>query len=324
MRRFDEFMADALYGPNGFYSVGGRAGRRGDFLTSPEVGPLFGAVLARALDVWWTASGRPDEFCFIEVGAGPGTFARSVIAAQPEVLRSGALRYLAVEISESQRASHPAGVESLAEIPAGPISGVVFANELLDNLPFRLAVMDGQWREAFVDDAGDEVLGAAIDVADLLPTNAPHGGRAPLQTAATEWVTDIVSRLVDGGRLVAIDYVTGRTAELAMRPWRDWLRTYRGHERGEHYLRNPGSQDITTQVCLDQLPEPSIVRSQAQALQLWGIEELVEDGRRIWSEQAARPGLEAMTARSRIRESEALLDPAGLGNFLVMEWTNPD
>jgi SAM-dependent MidA family methyltransferase len=45
-------MDDALYGPEGFYMRpdGGSAGRRGDFLTSPEVGPLFGAVLARAID----------------------------------------------------------------------------------------------------------------------------------------------------------------------------------------------------------------------------------------------------------------------------------
>ena len=45
--RFDEFMRIALYGSHGFYTTGGQAGRRGDFITSPEVGPLFGAVLAR-------------------------------------------------------------------------------------------------------------------------------------------------------------------------------------------------------------------------------------------------------------------------------------
>ncbi|HQV56377.1 MAG TPA: hypothetical protein PKV27_00085, partial [Ilumatobacteraceae bacterium] len=73
---FDEFMSLALYGVAGFYSVGGRAGRRGDFITSPEVGPLFGAVLARALDAWWADLGSPDDFTVVEVGAGPGTLAR--------------------------------------------------------------------------------------------------------------------------------------------------------------------------------------------------------------------------------------------------------
>ena len=60
--RVDEFLERALYDPAaGFYGAGrGRAGRRGDFLTSPEVGPLFGAVLARAIEGWWDEAGRPD------------------------------------------------------------------------------------------------------------------------------------------------------------------------------------------------------------------------------------------------------------------------
>jgi hypothetical protein len=55
-------------------------------------------------------------------------------------------------------------------------------------------------------------------------------------------------------------------------------------------------------------------------LQLRGIDDLVEEGKRTWVEQASRPGLEAMKMRSRISESEALLDLDGLGSFLVAEW----
>jgi hypothetical protein len=62
------------------------------------------------------------------------------------------------------------------------------------------------------------------------------------------------------------------------------------------------------------------VRSQSQFLQLWGIDELVEEGQRIWNEESARPGLRAMKMRSRISEAEALLDPNGVGGFTVMEW----
>ena len=56
---FDEVIERALYDPSdGFYASGGRAGpRRGDFITSPEVGPLFGAVVARAFDEWWRELG---------------------------------------------------------------------------------------------------------------------------------------------------------------------------------------------------------------------------------------------------------------------------
>ncbi len=317
-------MDSALYGPAGFYtrSDGGFAGRRGDFLTSPEVGPLFGAVIARWLDAEWRRLGEPEDFTVVDAGAGPGTLARSVLAAAPACLASG--RYVAVEISAPQRERHPAGVESTASMPDGPITGVVIANELLDNLPFRLAVFDDGWREAYVDAADPsrpvERLSARFDPPPPgLPSRASIGSRAPLVERAAAWVSDTCER-IERGTLLVIDYGVARTAELATRPWRDWLRTYRGNERGEHYLRDPGSQDITTDVPFDQLPEPTTLRSQAQFLQLHGIDDLVEEGRRIWTEQAARPGLEAMTMRSRISESEALLDPSGLGSFLVAEY----
>lgn len=320
---FERFMHDALYGPDGFYSTAtGKAGRRGDFLTSPEVGPLFGAVVARFLDTEWERLGRPDPFTFVDAGAGPGTLARAILTAAPTC--APALRYVAVEVSTPQRALHPDGVESRPDLPDGPFDGVIFANELLDNLPFRLAVFDGGWREAFVvtgpDGRPTEVLSAPLDPRPaVLPASAALGARAPLQVAAADWVTDALGRL-RRGTLVVADYAVARTAELAARPWRDWLRTYRGHQRGGHYLADPGQQDITVEVCIDQLPEPDAVRSQAQWLQLHGIADLVDEGRTYWAEHAARPDLAALRMRSRISESEALLDPAGLGAFTIAEW----
>lgn len=323
---FERFMAIALYGEHGFYNTGGAAGRRGDFITSPEVGPLFGAVLARAVDSWWQELGRPADFTLIEAGAGPGTLARSILAAAPECAE--AMRYVAVEVSAAQRAMHPAGIESVAAMPAGPVTGVILANELLDNLPFRLFVMDGGWREAYVvsqrDGSFAEVLGPAGDpAAGDLPARAAHGARAPVQSRAAEWCRTSRSLLANG-RLVVVDYATPTTAELAARPWREWLRTFRGHERGQHYLREPGSQDITTDVAVDQLVsalgEPAAVRSQSQFLQRWGIDEFVAEGQRVWHEQAARPTLAAMAMRSRVREAEALLAEPGLGSFTVLEY----
>lgn len=324
--RFDEFMEMALYGPDGFYTVGGNAGRRGDFITSPEVGPLFGTVVARALDDEWERLDRPTGFTVVEVGAGPGTLARSILAAAPACLRGDPANYVAVETSPRQRAMHPAGIRSMDATPSGPITGVVLANELLDNLPFRLLVHDGGWREACAAlerDRWVERLAPLDKVPVWLPAHVPHGSRAPWQEGAAQWLGDALDRLA-AGRLIAIDYVTPRTAELSVRPWRDWLRTYRGHERGGHYLASPGSQDITVQVCLDQLSaavgEPDAIRSQAQFLKRWGIDDLVEEGRAQWAATAARPDLAAMRGRSRVRESEALLDPTGLGGFLVLEW----
>jgi SAM-dependent MidA family methyltransferase len=323
---FERFVELALYGSEGFYTRpdGGSAGRRGDFLTSPEVGPLFGAVLARYLDAEWDRIGRPDAFTVVDAGAGPGTLARSVLAAWPAC--GDALRYVAVEVSARQRARHPDGVESSVAMPADPIDGVVIANELLDNLPFRLAVFDDGWREAYVDAVDDrfvEILSAPFDpVPTCLPGKAPFGARAPLVDRAREFVDD-ARALLRSGTVVVFDYAAPLTTTLAGRPWRDWLRTYRDNERGDHYLLSPGTQDITIDVPIDQLPEPDAVRTQAAFLQRWGIDELVDDGRRVWSEQASRPGLEAMTMRSRVREAEALLDPTGLGAFLVTEWASP-
>lgn len=323
--RFDEYMATALYGDRGFYTSGiGRAGRRGDFITSPEVGPLFGRVVAQALDVWWDEQGSPDDFWIYDVGAGPGTLARSVLAATPRCLRDDPSRYLCVEVSAAQRASHPAGVTSLAELPTGVLRGVVLANELLDNIPFRLLVNDGHWREAWVIDHNgslNEILRPMTkDI--VAPWPGALGARVPWQEQAAFWVRETRDRLQ--GRLVLFDYMATTTEELAGRPWRDWLRTYAAHGHGAHYLQHPGEQDITADVCLDQIiaiaGEPDGLRSQSQFLQRWGIQDLVAEGRRIWSEQASRPGLEAMKMRSRISEAEALLDPIGLGGFTVVEY----
>ena len=321
--RFDEFMRVALYGDRGFYTSGGRAGRRGDFITSPEVGPLFGAVIARWIDAQWRRLGEPDDFTIVEWGAGPGTLARTVLAAAPQWRG----RYLAVEVSEQQCRQHPTGVRSVAAPPSEPFaSGVVIANELLDNVPFRLAVFDGAWREVAVavgrDSSLVETTLAAEPAWDWLPHPAVHGARLPVQDQAANWVAE-ACRTVRQGSVLVFDYGTTSTAQLAAQPWRNWLRTYRGHGRGEHYLRNPGEQDITAQVCIDQLPAPQLSESQADFLRRWGIDDLVEEGRQAWTAAAARPDVAALTMRSRAREAEALLDLHGLGGFCALSWVIP-
>jgi len=319
---FSEYMRLALYGEGGFYTTGGRAGRRGgDFITSPEVGPLFGTVIARALDAWWKELGSPSRFDVVECGAGPGTLARSILAAQPECL--GALHYIAVEISASQRALHPQGVESRETMPDGPITGVILANELLDNLPFRLFVFDGSWMEAFVSQASEgqfvEVLRTPDEIPSCLPLTAPLGSRAPIQDAATSWVHDSLAK-ISNGRLLLFDYCSDSTSEIALTPWREWLRTYRDQDRGTHYLTDPGSQDITSQVMLDQLPSEAITSTQADFLTQWGIDELVHEGTAYWENMKHAPDVAAIKMRSRSNETKALTDSSGLGSFDYVIW----
>jgi SAM-dependent MidA family methyltransferase len=320
---FEQYMGLALYGEGGFYRDGGKAGRRGDFITSPEVGPLFAAVIARYLDDCWNELGCPSSFDVVEVGAGPGTLARGIFDAQPKCI--SALKYVAVEISAAQRALHPSFVESVEQFPDRTIQGVVLANELLDNLPFKLFVYDGEWMEAFVGlgDGGKfvEVLRTVDDIPDVLPNTAPLGSRAPIQAAASQWLLNM-SQNLSRGRVLVFDYCSESTSEIVVTPWREWLRTYKDHERGVHYLIEPGSQDITTQVMIDQLmmTVPALsVTQQSEWLHKWGVDELVAEGSRYWEEHKSAPDIAAMKMRSRVNEAQALTDRDGLGAFWAID-----
>jgi SAM-dependent MidA family methyltransferase len=322
---FEQYMGLALYGTGGFYQDGGKAGRRGDFITSPEVGPLFAAVVARYLDNCWNELGCPESFDVVEVGAGPGTLARGIFDAQPKCL--SAMKYVAVEISESQRAMHPDFVESVESFPERSIQGVVLANELLDNLPFKLFVYDGAWKEAFVT-LGDgdkfvEVLRKVDEIPEVLPKSAPLGSRAPIQVAASQWMLNVTQKL-SRGKVLVFDYCSQSTSEIAVSPWREWLRTYKDHERGVHYLLDPGNQDITSQVMVDQLmialPELAVSK-QSDWLQYWGIQDLVDEGARYWEQNKSSPDRYAMKMLSRTNEVKIVSDVAGLGAFLVLEVT---
>ena len=321
---FEQYMGLALYGEGGFYQDGGKAGRRGDFITSPEVGPLFAAVIARYLDDCWNEMGRPSTFDVVEVGAGPGTLARGIFDAQPKCI--SALKYVAVEISAAQRALHPDFVDSMAEYPDREINGVVLANELLDNLPFKLFVYDGTWKEAFVT-LGDngkfvEVLRHVDEVPEALPKTAPLGSRAPIQTAASKWMLN-ASQKLSRGRVLVFDYCSESTSEIAVTPWREWLRTYKEHERGVHYLLDVGTQDITVQVMVDQLMKtiPGLsVTLQSDWLRRWGIDDFVAEGTQYWDNNKSAPDVAAIKMHSRQIEAATLLGERGFGKFSSMEW----
>jgi len=328
---FGRFVDLALYHPRlGFYAEGG-AGRRRDFITSAEVGPLFGAVVARALDAAWDDLGRPDDLSVVEVGAGSGRLARAVLAAAPRC--ASALRYVTVEVSDAQRAGHPEGVEARADLPEPGGVGVVLANELCDNLAFDLFEHDGdQWREIRVDHQARALFEVRVEsealpdwIAALDPSVDASGAsraaplRVPDQYGARGWLGRAL-RQHHRGRVVVVDYAVDA---YPAPDDRRWLRTYRGQDVGGDPLDRPGTQDITIDVAVDQLASvrpPDRSMSQAVWLRAHGIDELVEEGRRIWRERAASPDVAALTARSRVGEAEALCDPTGLGAFRVLEW----
>ncbi len=365
---FAEYQELALYHPHGgFFTTGGGAGRSGrDFVTSPETGQLFGTLVARHLDRAWRALGEPDPFLVVEVGAGRGKLAADVLRAEPDcraalryvlVERSAALRALQRELltlepadealgpfvpgGDPDEASEPVPrsgpiVAALDGLPGITMTGVVLANELLDNLPVRVVERTPTgWDEVLVGlaDDGDRFVetrvaadGALAAEADVVATAlaVPVGARLPVPEAAVEWL-DRVASLVHRGEVLVIDYAAP-AAELLERGPGGWLRTYRAHERGSDPLDAPGIQDITADVPLEHLHHAAaragftIIsdRTQAEALADLGIDELVDEGLAVWRERAHLGDLEAIAGRSRAAEARALTDPSGLGAHRVI------
>jgi SAM-dependent MidA family methyltransferase len=354
-------MEAALYDPGaGFFSRGGGAGRAGsDFITSPEVGGLFGVMVARWVDSWWDRLDRPDPYLVVDAGAGRGQLARAVRAASPRCAE--ALRYVLVERSGALRNAQHEGLtlepaeialgpavapapdeapepvpgqgplfSSLSDLPATPFAGVVLANELLDDLPFKIVERSGDgWveiraGEGFTEVAvpADQALAAEAD-ALVGSIKVPEGARLPIQTAMKEWLGE-VGAVLRRGAVAVIDYAA--TAEdILARGQEGWLRTYRAHGRGGSPLESPGTQDITADVCLEALRRSATraglavmeETTQAEWLRALGVDELVGDARATWHARAAND-LHALKARSLVQEADALTDPAGLGAHRVV------
>jgi SAM-dependent MidA family methyltransferase len=359
---FDAFMDEALYGAHGFFTQGHGAGRRGgDFVTSPEVGPLFGALVARALDDQWDKLGAPDPFVVVDAGAGRGRLAADVLAAAPRC--AAALRYVLVERSEALRVAQrdlvvlepaedalgpavpepdgtrtPVGgigpiAASLPELPAVELSGVVLANELLDNLPFRIIERATEgWREvrvgASADAFGEELVPASAELTDasaaVASVEVPIGARLPVPTGVREWL-DACAAVLRRGVLIVVDYIEP-ASELVARDQNGWLRTFRAHERGASPLDAPGEQDITSDVPLEYLLHAAATlgftlldaRTQREWLMGLGLDDLVAEARAEWDRRAHVGDLDAVRNRSRVTEGAALVDPGGLGAHRVL------
>ena len=149
-------MALALYHPeHGFYATGGQAGRRGDFLTSPEVGPLFGAVVARALDGWWAERASPT--CSPSSRPAPARDRWRGRCSRSAPCCRRALRYVLVELSERPASAATPSTSSCSRprsrSPALPIltrttSAAVVADRSDRREPRRPAEVHGAVRRA--------------------------------------------------------------------------------------------------------------------------------------------------------------------------------
>jgi SAM-dependent MidA family methyltransferase len=327
---FEEFMETALYDPeHGYFTSGSlRSAKEGDFLTSPEVSPLFGQMLARFVDRERHRIGDPQGFTVVDVGAGSGSLLRPLVESLARPVEAWA-----VEVSPAARTAlaPTRAVGTLDELPAS-FPGVIIANELLDNLPVALAVWtSGGWRERWVGVVDDRLAFVEVPArpevaewADSFGLHVEEGGQVEVQLAAAGWLRSALSKL-EVGSVVVIDY--GDTAQgLAARRPEGTLRTYRGHHLGPGPLEGPGETDITVDVNFTALEAAAheegasvdLIRQDDFLMALGLREELARLRQGELALAQAGKASERLRVRSGLTDGEALLHPRGLGDFRVL------
>ncbi|MEU0598419.1 SAM-dependent methyltransferase [Streptomyces sp. NPDC006393] len=300
---------EALYGPDGFYRR--PEGPAGHFRTSVHASPLFAAAVARLLCRVDELLGRPAELGFVDMAAGRGELAAGVLAALPAEAASRA-RVYAVEI-----AGRPTGLDHRIEWLSEPperLTGLLFANEWLDNVPVAVAEVDaaGVHRHVLVRRDGTERLGEPVSGAEAAwlarwwPLPPEPGLRAEIGLPRDAAWAAAVSR-VERGLAVAVDYAHAAGA-------RPPFGTLTGFREGRETAPVPdGSCDITAHVALDAcavaLPGARLC-SQREALRALGV----SGARPPLSLASTRPS-EYVRALASAGEAAELTAPGGLGDF---------
>lgn len=264
---FAEFMHLALYAPGlGYYSAGARKfGRDGDFITAPEVSPLFGHVVARAsAPVLQQLSGGE----ILELGAGSGALAVSMLGRLAE-LDALPDRYLILEVSpdlaERQREAignlgreFVARVEWLDSLPQ-EFCGVVIANEVADALPVeRFTRTGGELMQYCVTNSDDGFAWQTKAAPRLLRDQVqqierelgytfPDDYRSEFSPGLGEWIGDIADRL-SSGLVFLFDYGVARSEYYALHRRDGWLRCFFRHHIHDDPLILPGIQDLSAWV----------------------------------------------------------------------------
>ncbi|MDB5815755.1 MAG: hypothetical protein JWN23_2872 [Rhodocyclales bacterium] len=258
---FARYMELALYTPGlGYYSGGARKfGEDGDFITAPEISPLFGDALATQIAQVMRLSARH----LIEVGAGTGALAADLLIAL-EALNILPDRYdileLSGELRERQaqtlqaRAPHLAArVRWLDALPTS-FEGCVVANEVLDVMPVHCLVWrDGTCIERGIGLSGDELvwierpLDAQLQAAvQVLPVTSPATGEyaSEICPASGAWVAEW-ARSLQRGALLLIDYGYPRAEYYLPTRSNGTLQCYYRHRAHTDFFIWPGLNDIT-------------------------------------------------------------------------------
>jgi SAM-dependent MidA family methyltransferase len=329
---FDRFMELALYDPDGGYyrSSDARPGRSGDFLTAPELHPIFGELLGRAIQQVWDVLGRPEPFVVVEHGAGEGALAEPLLRATP-----AAIRYTPIEVDERRLAGlrsrlRAAGLGDRIEPPSSvPVDGVVLANEVLDALPVHRLRRRGDTihelgvdvdaQGAFVEAEMADASAAAIDRLATERIELAEGQTVEVCLTLDSWLAD-ATRSLRRGLVLLIDY--GAPAAELYDPVRrrdGTLRAYLRHQVSDDPYRFVGRQDLTAHVDVTAVERTAHdaglttigITTQAEALMGLGIEARLQ---MIQGDPATTFEAYALLRAALLR----LLDPAAMGRFRVM------
>lgn len=262
---FEDYMAQALYAPGlGYYSAGAqKLGAAGDFVTAPELSPLFGRCLARQC----AEILQPGDDGILELGAGSGALAGTLLAALDE-LNGLPQRYAILEPAADLRqrqqaymtARHPALADRVQWLDTLPAAwrGVILGNEVVDALPvqrFRVTeagplplgvIWDNglSWRQGPVDERLTVWLEA---LQTRLGYRLPLGYESERNPQLDGWMAALADTLVSGVILL-IDYGHPRAEYYHPDRIEGTLRCYYRHQVHGDPLRWPGLQDITASV----------------------------------------------------------------------------
>ncbi len=320
---FARYMELALYAPGlGYYSAGSRKlGAAGDFITAPELSPLFGRTLARQL-AELLAQGVTD---IIELGAGSGALAAAVLeelAALDQLPRRYRILEVSADLRERQqqrlRTRLPQFVDRIEWLDRLPdrLNAVVIGNEVLDALPVhRIRVNQGSIEELGVTAGGQGYSWTMQPAADALAAAArqlslPDDYETEINLAAPALVSDLARRL-DHGALLFIDY--GFPAREFFHPQRNrgTLMCHYRHRVHEDPFLWPGLQDITAHV------DFSAVAQARGALDLLGYvnqaQFLVNCG--ITGLLAETPASDVARYAPLAAQAQQLLSPAEMGEL---------
>ena len=253
---FDRFMALALYSPGlGYYAntsakFGHMPSSGSDFVTAPELSPLFGQTLAVALADALAHTGTREVW---EFGAGSGALAQQLLAALGDRID----RYTIVDLSgtlraRQQQALAPWGdkVQWLSELPQA-MQGVVIGNEVLDAMPVKLlARVAGQWFERGVARGPDGALVHADQPTELRPpldVEGEHDYLCEIHPQAEAFVATLADRLGRGAAFF-LDYGFPEAEYYHPQRHMGTVMCHQGHRADGNPLADVGAKDITAHV----------------------------------------------------------------------------